>query len=58
MELVGRSEEGRLWREGGGEDFLGVAGRTGCGGGGDGGGGGMDVPDVKDSEIDGGRPGS
>lgn len=57
MELVVRSEEGRLG-EISGADFLGVTGRTGCGGGGDGGGGGMDVPDVKDSERDDGRPGS
>ena len=72
--LVERSEGGRLWFEiggedvvgvvgrtefcGGGEDLLGVMGRTGFCGGGDGGGGGMDVPAVKDSERDSGRPGS
>lgn len=58
IDLVSRSEEGRLRCEIDGEVFLGVERRTGCGGGGDGGGGGMDVPDVKDSERDDGRPGS
>lgn len=56
--LVGRSEGGRLCFEISGEDFLGVTGRTGFDDGGDGSGGGMDVPDVKESERDCGRPGS